>query len=201
MSSSGASNWGISATSPEKSASSHVSPASQAPPPPSTAPTQRKLRSCVTCRTRKVRCDKTSPCSNCRRANIPCVVPSTEKLPRWARRLERATTRAESDDPATGQVFNRLKSLEGLVRELSGQLEMVQAGGASSSGIVAKDAEPREVRAGPDGSTANLSTAQKQFGRLVIGDTGQSRYVDSGFWSRINDEVCCFVHRLLRVAN
>jgi hypothetical protein len=141
-------------------------------------------------------------------------VPSTEKLPRWARRLERATTRADpndGDNPAAGQVFNRLRSLEGLVKELSGQLERVQAGGASSvpgvsgsdvsrvpgpsrpsalsghvssASLVDKDASSKPA------ASASLSSAQKQFGRLVIGEAGQSRYVDSGFWSRINDEVC-----------
>lgn len=194
-------SWGpsasASATSPEKSASSNVSPASQ-PPPPSTATAQRKLRSCVTCRTRKVRCDKTSPCSNCRRANIACVVPSLEKPPRWARRLDKATTRgADGDeDPAASQVFTRLRSLEGLVKELSGQLERVQAGPASSPPVAKQDV--REEQLDFNAQPVNLSTAQKQFGRLVIGDAGQSRYVDSGFWSRINDEVCCHCVIVLR---
>ncbi|KAK1837621.1 fungal specific transcription factor domain-containing protein, partial [Colletotrichum chrysophilum] len=33
-------------------------------------------RSCVTCRRRKVRCDKQMPCSNCRRAVIQCIFPA-----------------------------------------------------------------------------------------------------------------------------
>ena len=53
-----------------------------------------KLRSCVVCRSRKVRCDKQSPCSNCRRAGIACVVPSGDRPPKWARRLERVTNNA-----------------------------------------------------------------------------------------------------------
>jgi hypothetical protein len=182
---SGSASAAAAGASPEKSASASVSPRAQ----PGTAPVQKKLRSCVTCRTRKVRCDKTSPCSNCRRANIPCVVPSTEKLPRWARRLERATTVVDGGDPAAGQVQNRLRKLEGLVKELSGQLGKVQAAGVSPAPPVQR-APKEEQPAVPVDSSASLSSTQSQFGRLVIKGSGQSRYVGSGFWSRINDEVC-----------
>lgn len=80
--------------------------------------TVQKPRSCVVCRRRKVRCDKTSPCSNCRRANIPCLVPSStaDRPPRWARRLELADN--DDDKPA----IERLAALEALVRDLKAQL-------------------------------------------------------------------------------
>lgn len=80
--------------------------------------TVQKPRSCFVCRRRKVRCDKTSPCSNCRRANIPCLVPSStaDRPPRWARRLELADN--DGDKPA----IERLAALECLVRDLRAQL-------------------------------------------------------------------------------
>ncbi|KAI1467936.1 fungal-specific transcription factor domain-containing protein [Daldinia caldariorum] len=148
-----------------------------------------KPRSCVTCRTRKVRCDKISPCSNCRRARIPCVVPSGDKPPRWARRLERIANNAKAEqavDPGVNQVMEKLRNLEGLVKELSSQLEQAHnatkasshsspsANSPGSSGH-GRDAEYHAVPS-PGKSNPDLS---KQFGRIVLGNTGQSHYLDS----------------------
>src|ERR1700753_1811109 len=80
-----------------------------------------KLRSCVVCRARKVRCDKQSPCSNCRRANTACLYPKTNRPPRWARRFEHHASNAaaldalQDADPDINQVLNRLHNLEDLV--------------------------------------------------------------------------------------
>ncbi|KAI1091932.1 fungal-specific transcription factor domain-containing protein [Rostrohypoxylon terebratum] len=160
-----------------------------------------KLRSCVTCRTRKVRCDKSSPCSNCRRANIPCVFPNLDKPPRWARRLERIANSAkaaqenEQVDPNVSQVMDRLRSLEGLVKELSSQLEQAHASARGSPSASANSPEnsglDRDTGHHPDppSSVPHMSNVQSSFGRMVLGDAGQSRYVSSGFWSRVNDEL------------
>ncbi|OTA54039.1 hypothetical protein K449DRAFT_339245 [Hypoxylon sp. EC38] len=180
-------------SSPEKSASIGPSPRAGTSSTPASGV---KLRSCATCRTRKVRCDKLTPCSNCRRANIPCVLPSVDKIPRWARRLERVANSAKSTkeaDPNVNQVMDRLRSLEGLVKELSSQLE--QANAASARGSPAANS-PENLNRDQEGDhkvessqVANVSSINSQFGRLVLGDAGQSRYVSSGFWSRVNDEL------------
>ena len=149
---------------------------------PTAAPTRENLRSCVICRSRKVRCDKLSPCSNCRRANIACVYPSSDRPPRWSRRFER---------PVAGEVMERLHHLEGLVKELTGQLERAHAAAKSSNASSSNS---------PGSSThdifeANISSTnaghmQQKFGRLVPQDASRTRYVDSGFWSWVSDEVC-----------
>jgi hypothetical protein len=152
-----------------------------------------KLRSCVVCRSRKVRCDKRAPCSNCRRANIACVLPPTDRPPRWARHLDRLNNAvsnlqaSQEPEPVAEDVMDRLHNLESLVQELRIQLEQAKSAanstGEGSSGV-----------GSPENSTqSNLSTAnlQNKFGRLVLHDSNRSRYVSSGFWSRVNDEVCC----------
>ncbi|KAI1760200.1 fungal-specific transcription factor domain-containing protein [Hypoxylon sp. FL1150] len=155
-----------------------------------------KLRSCVTCRSRKVRCDKGSPCSNCRRASIPCVVPSSDKPPRWARRLERVAHSAKAEQDAdnaraqreagagVSQVMERLRSLESLVKELSSELEQARAAAGHFPEDSNQDADHHETAPAPD-----VSNVQRQFGRLVLGRPCQSRYVSSGFWSRVHDEL------------
>ncbi|KAF2969758.1 hypothetical protein GQX73_g3860 [Xylaria multiplex] len=159
--------------------------------------TTPKLRSCVVCRSRKVRCDKQSPCSNCRRAGIPCVIPSTDRPPRWARRLERFAHNAAAGertaaavDPPTAQVMERLRNLESLVKDLSGQLEQAHAiynpstGNSPASSTNDRDGEHQTAT--PFTTSSGLHS---QFGRLVLNDAGRSRYVSSGFWSRVNDEL------------
>lgn len=145
-----------------------------------------KPRSCVVCRSRKVRCDKQSPCSNCRRANIACVVPSKDRPPRWARRLV---------PPAPEDVMERIRSLENLVKELSGQLEEANAR-ANSAGVSPAAQSPGCSTHDPKSAASPHSDhVQRQFGRLVLQDTTQSRYIGSGFWSHVTDEVrsirCC----------
>ncbi|CAJ2506557.1 Uu.00g006870.m01.CDS01 [Anthostomella pinea] len=193
-----------SASGTEKAA---TSPSTTATPATASAP-RPKVRSCAVCRTRKVRCDKQSPCSNCRRANIPCVVPSADRPPRWARRLERITASAAASaaadstpapdvDPGVSQVMERLRSLESLVKDLSGQLEQAQAAALSTGSSPRIDIDsPGSSTHGRDAdhraeqpSTTSAGNVQQQFGRLVLNDASKSRYVSSGFWSRVNDEL------------
>ncbi|KAF2811281.1 uncharacterized protein BDZ99DRAFT_385394 [Mytilinidion resinicola] len=189
-----------SASGSEKNA---TSPASASTPSSTSAPAP-KAQSCVVCRRRKVRCDKQSPCSNCRRANIACVLPSKDRPPKWARRLERLTTNAAASnpptlqdaDPGVAKVMDRLRNLEGLVKELTGQLEQGQAaasahgGGESSLYSLSTSAQHRGVEqqrhTSPIESTSSI---EKPFGRLVLQGASQSRYVSSGFWTRVNDEL------------
>ena len=198
-------NAGALALGSEKSASSHAS----ARTPSSTPALTSKLRSCVVCRKRKVRCDKQSPCSNCSRANVACVLPSTDRPPRWARRLERLTNDAaasntlspQGTDPGVGRVMDRVRNLEHLVKQLRGQLEQAQAaassagGGSSEVSSPGSSAQDRDAELqGHISPATNISSVQKQFGRLVVQDASRSRYISSGFWSRVNDEVgsaCC----------
>jgi hypothetical protein len=133
------------------------------------------------CRTRKVRCDKQSPCSNCVRGKIACVFPSTDRPPRWARRQAAAN--------APPQLMERLQNLESLVKDLSSQLEQANAAASSAAGGSSGVNSPNSY--GQDRAVDHQGDAlQKPFGRLVLQDANRSRYVGSGFWSRVNDEVC-----------
>lgn len=169
-----------SARSPENSANNNNSSATASKSKP-------KLRSCVICRTRKVRCDKQSPCSNCRRGNVECVFPSTDRPPRWARRLDRAAA-SQVPDPASAQVMERLRNLESLVKELNGQLEQANAVAHGSPGANSTQSSAHDHDTDAQGHP-NVGNVKTQFGRLVVQDANRSRYVSSGFWSRVNDEV------------
>lgn len=93
--------------------------------------------------------------------------------------------------------MDRLRGLQGLVKELSSQLEQARAIASVNSG----DGEPStnsprssnqdhdtDHHAGSS-SVGEAANVQKKFGRLVLGDASQSCYVSSGFWSRVQDEL------------
>ncbi|KAJ5469682.1 hypothetical protein N7539_009300 [Penicillium diatomitis] len=164
----------------EKSASSPVAPTAHAA---AVQENERsvKLRSCIVCRSRKVRCDKQSPCSNCRRANIACTVPSKDRPPRWARRLVQ---------PGSIDVMERIQSLEALVKRLRNQLDEAHAqinnSNSASPSVHSLDG-PILGRVGSPPS--HSESAPLQIGRLVLEDANQSRYLGSGFWASITDEL------------
>jgi hypothetical protein len=88
-------------------------------------------------------------------------------------------------------VIERLRNLESLVKDLSDQLEQAHAAANSSAGNSpansGHDRNTDHQKAAPP--TVGTGSVQSKFGRLVLDDPSRSRYVSSGFWSRVNDEV------------
>jgi len=138
-------------------------------------------RSCVTCRRRKVRCNKENPCANCVRAGIECVFPGPGRAPRKSRK------------PPDAELLARLRRLEGVVHSLGAQ---VDENGVVSSPTLAGSADIRarfgDAQPG-DSPTSDRSDSKRQsidnrLGRLVINED-RSRYVSNAFWTGMSDEV------------
>ncbi|KIH93197.1 hypothetical protein SPBR_02264 [Sporothrix brasiliensis 5110] len=141
----------------------HAQAAAQPMPPmagatiytPNTAPSSElNPRSCVTCRRRKVRCDKLMPCTNCRRAMVPCVFPAPERAPRRPRRKDPVSLKPHQSSEREIELLKRLRKLEGIVEELSGQVEME----ATSGKLPASNSNsPEAAAAGSDGAAPRSS--------------------------------------------
>ena len=184
--------------SPSDSASAH---ATRTTPPANGANGASALnsRSCITCRKRKVRCDKRHPCSNCNRAAIECVFPGPGRAPRRSRK------------PENQELLARLRRLEGVVQKFQKGadengltiIENVEAENTSpqpaSPNETCKIKQEQHGLPGiyenwksdlKDGATHTDGTAgvAKEFGRLVVED-GRSRYVSNKFWSSLSEEV------------
>jgi len=178
------------------------------------------------------------PCSNCRRAQIPCIFPAPGRAPRRPRPKDPNAPSKQPSSERELELMKRLRKLEGIVEELSGQIELeaVRHPGSSAASpdhLAGHDHEGiRNIgahRMGTDAASVSGSShgpaspaqssgtgsgvpsgklssgaghlkrtptdVSKQFGRLVLNDKGVTRYVSSGFWSSINDEVrTCPVH-------
>ena len=198
-----------------------ISIANDGPPPkPSVDAHGRALnpRSCVTCRKRKVKCDKTHPCTNCKRARIDCIYPAPGRAPRKVRKI------GEGRDK---ELLERLRRLEGVVKNLG--VEVPEGGDfkdtnseAASDGKAVADSGRRAVSGdaaqskdstavpqsdlkrrwtasyadgpGPDESQSRWmeETAngrlEYRFGRLVVNE-GKSRYINNSFWANLSNEV------------
>ncbi|KAL0256577.1 hypothetical protein SLS55_008972 [Diplodia seriata] len=165
-------------------------------------------RSCVTCRRRKVKCDKKHPCTNCSKARIECIFPAPGRAPRKARK------------PPDAELLDRLRKLEGMVKTLGGAT--VEDGNAQPAEEDETPEPPKEARREPkvfvgmkpphnpdseecakyrylppeDKTIAGLET---RFGRLVV-DEGRSRYINSSFWASLNNEVNRIVAQELGVS-
>lgn len=145
--------------------------------PPSGQPRGGFTRSCTTCRSRKVKCDKQQPCAQCVRSGVDCVYPPgpgrAPKRPRKERDV---------------QLLNRLSRLETIIKALDKDNK-------------SRSNPPRESAEGTDyvrvqdrtGSESEQSRSEspidKQLGRLMIADS-RSYYVSSVLWANLSDEVC-----------
>ncbi|QDS77678.1 hypothetical protein FKW77_003509 [Venturia effusa] len=128
------------------------------------------------------------------RANIACVFPSDDRPPRWARSLVNEASASSSSAPGLNtqevqRLTERLHNLESLVKELSSQLKESQpvnsSTGGSSSGNAPRDGHITDLGL----EHQDITSEDRQFGRLVVQNVNHSRYVSSSFWSRINDEL------------
>ncbi|CAE7030569.1 hypothetical protein PTNB73_05436 [Pyrenophora teres f. teres] len=169
--------------------SSSTSGTSSTNGPSSASPTPNP-RSCVTCRRRKVKCDKKNPCSNCVRANIECVFPAPGRAPRKSRK------------PADAELLERLRRLEGVVTSLNAQVEGHEQEAAdrerrrqsSTFDDLCPHAQSSSRGGGeatPDAHVAvdaSVDGLENRFGRLVV-EKGRSRYINNSFWASLNNEV------------
>jgi hypothetical protein len=158
-----------------------TNPTDNTAPGPGPAP-HLNPRSCVTCRRRKVRCNKHNPCANCVKAGIECVFPGPGRAPRKSRKAPDA------------ELLLRLRKLEGVVHNLGAHVDengvVVSPALAGSADIRARFGEPRPAGDSPgsDRSDSKRHSIDKQLGRLVINED-RSRYVSNAFWTAMSDEV------------
>ncbi|CAJ2503671.1 Uu.00g110650.m01.CDS01 [Anthostomella pinea] len=82
--------------------------------PPSTS----SRRACDQCRLRKIRCDKESPCSNCRSAKRSCCSTGAGQRPKEPRQRVLISSQYERK---IDQIEVRLSSIEALLRNLAAQ--------------------------------------------------------------------------------
>jgi hypothetical protein len=163
-------------------------------------------RSCVTCRRRKVKCDKRHPCSNCSKAGIECIFPAPGRAPRKPRLK-----------PADPDLAERLRRLESLVQSLGGTTQgpttdedgskspqTEQEDGANVEKEETHDEKiwraKKELRSLmrekwdkqeklPRKEDESVEELTNRFGTLIADDVGRSRYISPGLWASLTAAV------------
>jgi hypothetical protein len=125
--------------------------------------------SCLLCKTRKVKCDRVSPCSNCRRAGADCVFRAPAP-PRRKKRSEKEGGRRREVSVGRG-VQARLRKYEGLLRGMGVRVDGLdvdesrrERSTSAIQDVVMQDGREDEHRSA-------------ETGRLVS-EQGRSRYLE-----------------------
>ncbi|KAL3447975.1 fungal-specific transcription factor domain-containing protein [Aspergillus insuetus] len=142
-------------------------------------------RSCITCRRRKVRCNKRLPCSHCIRAGIECIFPPPGRAPRKTKR----------PPPENAELLSRLRQLESIVESAITNPNAQATPSPPQQGSNRSSGEPPS-KFGNEGQTVcpksmgrdQPTSLEHEFGRLVI-DHNRSRYVSNRFWASLGDEI------------
>jgi hypothetical protein len=172
-------------------------------------------RVCVTCRRRKVKCDKRNPCQNCVKARTECVFPSKRSV-------------TEGQNAADTELLHELRRLEPLFQSLvskindeavvepslQNSLALLESGPKRQPTTVAPPSLPTAIPCGSEG-LANASTILdlpslhgspmtnnsvsgsevvpwSPYGTTVgklVKDSGRNRYVSGLFWDALHTEV------------
>ncbi|KAH8745548.1 hypothetical protein F5883DRAFT_586832 [Diaporthe sp. PMI_573] len=126
---------------------------------------------CLTCRRRKVRCDRRSPCSQCSRAGFDCAFPTSGRAPTRRDEAPSSSSRARNQD-----LLTRLNRLEGMLQHIG-----VQPDPTRSADDFNRQATAGQRRNDEDALTQNI-------GSMFV-SKDDTIYIPSGFWRHISDEV------------
>ncbi|KAI1033016.1 hypothetical protein LB504_006228 [Fusarium proliferatum] len=164
-------------------------------------------QSCFLCRRRKVRCNKESPCSTCRRAQVPCIYP-VGRAPRQTR-IRRHGIQSMSERELAEKVDMLELMIEKLGERVNGELGLESAVPSVPSRVASQtqahtpEDSPshflspethyqelvRDDLASDPGHSVRSHEMQHKLGRLVLHEeSGSKKYVCDGIWAKLDEE-------------
>jgi hypothetical protein len=147
--------------------------------------------SCMTCKKRKVKCDKNFPCANCARRQIDCVYLTAGKRRtrgpgkhRAGERIEQMTNRVAQLEQALGKLQSKNIGEDQFCgpdnhREVSEPMSVEEHGSQGGRRTKSKTAGIG------DGEEDGINSSASRL--LVKG--GKTQYIRNKFWATINNEV------------
>jgi len=158
-------------------------------PQPSDSASRPKLLSCVTCRQRKVKCDKASPCNHCTKVGIQCVFPNRVRVPR-AKQAASKTRDVE--------LLRRISRLESLVSKIDAADAMKDARGEDDP-MIGRTTDTKTLTSIPDdvdNGGARSSRLHEKYTAFVKLQESGTPYLSSEFWTSLCNEVDGLRHLL-----
>lgn len=144
-----------------------------------------KIWNCISCRRRKLRCDRHHPCAPCTRNKLECVFPTSGRLPRRSRNGDHAARKQV-------ELVGRLRRLEAMVGGLSSQVENAAGFSQRDHVIDSAASEPTAINSERSSVCINEVTEPPQvaedFGVLEVASNGDL-VVGESFWTVFCKEV------------
>ncbi|EFR05469.1 fungal specific transcription factor domain-containing protein [Nannizzia gypsea CBS 118893] len=137
------------------------------------APPQLKPYACVLCQQRKVKCDRQSPCSGCRRYEINCIYRPPPAPKRRKRRSPEETLLA------------RLRKYEELLVGLGVDVNNIDENKPDNHPAASETPAGSGSKAEPDSEQGEL---KNQFSRMIIGD-GKTQLLENSLWVNLSSEI------------
>lgn len=146
-------------------------------------------RNCISCKERKVRCDRRRPCLNCSKANRECVFPTTGRILRQPQRMRRETPASNG-----GQVdlMDRIHRLENMVSRLRARTDSSQAGQhdlAGSEISLMNEGQDSFCDVGFSSMRGSCRANDSSEIGVMVGQERGRLYVGDGFWADLQQEV------------
>ena len=142
-------------------------------------PSELKPLSCTNCRQRKIKCDKSNPCSACKRSGTDCVFPKRIRVPRGQQGARHSKFREN-------ELLQCIRKLEALVEKMGGKITAPLTPGESdgrkvtnsshSPPSISGDKESSNLQALPAPATAKTMPVEK-------------KYSSSDLWQNLGGEV------------
>ncbi|KFY90814.1 hypothetical protein V498_05812 [Pseudogymnoascus sp. VKM F-4517 (FW-2822)] len=132
--------------------------------PISAPPVVVKPKACISCRTRKVKCDKSSPCTNCTLWSLECVYPSP--IRRCPRPRKRPIAFPPDEGGGTGilpSLDERIQKVEKILKDLTNSING-QNGSASETNELGETSNALKEGTG---DVSRLEALENTIGRLI----------------------------------
>jgi hypothetical protein len=157
-------------------------------PQPSDGASGPKPLSCVTCRQRKVKCNKSNPCNHCTKVGIQCVFPNRVRVSR-AKQTASKTRDVE--------LLKRISRLESLVSKI-GALDTMKVGHGENNSPSRRTSNITNLMSissdVPSGNAQNR--VDEKYASFVKKQETGTPYLSSEFWTSLCDEVDGLRHLL-----
>lgn len=156
-------------------------------PQPFQAASGSKPLSCVTCRQRKVKCNKVDPCNHCTKAGVQCVFPTRVRVPR-AKQTGSKTRDVE--------LLKRISRLESLVSKIDAT-DATDATDAANDSHEDDRSSPGQTSdeisltsiPGNDSSGSAQNRIDEKYAAFVKQQETGTPYLSGEFWTSLCDEV------------
>jgi hypothetical protein len=157
-------------------------------PEPSVGTSGTKPLSCITCRQRKIKCNKENPCNHCTKVGVECVFPNRVRVPRSKQ------TASKSRDV---ELLKRISRLESLVSK-------IDAADATEDGQDKNNSAPKETSdslnwasiSGDVSSRGEQNRIDEKYAAFVKQQETGTPYISGEFWTSLCDEVDGLRHLL-----